>query len=148
MWPYLLNSAQPRRLNHISVHTSRGTSRDQSRLLYTNADALSVWREMGMRVTIIGDRIGPRAVRCFLSACRFQSDERSASRRSGCASLPSLTSVQSNTLFARIRLEGSMRSAQIYVAIAQGNSCFGICQLTSKGAHIMHKPRSSYGGFR
>jgi hypothetical protein len=61
MWPYLLNSAQPRRLNHISVHTSRGTSRDQSRLLYTNADALSVWREMGMRVTIIGDRIGPRS---------------------------------------------------------------------------------------
>jgi hypothetical protein len=59
MWPYLLNSAQPRRLNHISVYTRRGKSRDQSRLLYMNADALSVWREMGMRVTIIGESHRP-----------------------------------------------------------------------------------------
>ena len=59
MWPYLLNSAQSRRLNHISVHTGRGTSRDQSRLLYMNADALSMWREMGMRVTIIGESHRP-----------------------------------------------------------------------------------------
>ena len=59
MWPYLLNSSQPRRLNHISVYTGRGTSRDQSRLLYMNADALSVWREMGMRVTIIGESHRP-----------------------------------------------------------------------------------------
>lgn len=35
---------------------------------------------------------------------------------------------------------GGMRSAQIQVAIAQGNNRFGICQLTSKGVHIMHKP--------
>jgi hypothetical protein len=34
-----------------------------------------------------------------------------------------------------------MRSAQIQVAIAQGNNRFGTCQLTSKGVHIMHKPR-------
>jgi hypothetical protein len=34
-------------------------SRDQSRLLYMNADALSVWREMGMRVTIIGESHRP-----------------------------------------------------------------------------------------
>jgi hypothetical protein len=33
-----------------------------------------------------------------------------------------------------------MRSAQIHVAIAQGNNRFRICQLTSKGVHIMHKP--------
>jgi len=59
MLPYLLNSAQPRRLNHISVYTGRGTSRDQSRLLYMNADALSVWREMGMGVTIIGESHRP-----------------------------------------------------------------------------------------
>ena len=59
MWPYLLNSAQPLRLTHISVYTGRGTSRDQSRLLYMNADALSVWREMGMRVTIIGESHRP-----------------------------------------------------------------------------------------
>jgi hypothetical protein len=59
MWPYLLNSAQPRRLNHISVYTGRDTSRDQSRLLYMNADALSVWREMDMCVTIIGESHRP-----------------------------------------------------------------------------------------
>ena len=61
MSPYLLNSAQPRRLNHVSVYTGRGTSRYQSRLLYMNADALSVWREMGMRVTIIGESHRPAA---------------------------------------------------------------------------------------
>lgn len=33
-----------------------------------------------------------------------------------------------------------MRSAQIHVAIAQGNNRFGIRQRTSKGVHIMHKP--------
>jgi hypothetical protein len=33
-----------------------------------------------------------------------------------------------------------MRSAQIHVAIAQGNNRFGICPLTSKGVHIMLKP--------
>ena len=33
-----------------------------------------------------------------------------------------------------------MRSAQIHVAIAQGNNRFRICQLTSKGVHITHKP--------
>jgi hypothetical protein len=33
-----------------------------------------------------------------------------------------------------------MRSAQIHVAIAQGNNRCGICQLTSKGVYIMHKP--------
>ncbi len=33
-----------------------------------------------------------------------------------------------------------MRSAQIHVAIAQGNNRFRICPLTSKSVHIMHKP--------
>jgi hypothetical protein len=33
-----------------------------------------------------------------------------------------------------------MRSNQIHVAIAQGNNRFEICQLTSKGVHIVHKP--------
>ena len=33
-----------------------------------------------------------------------------------------------------------MRSAQIQVATAQGNNRFGICQLTSNGVHIVHKP--------
>jgi hypothetical protein len=67
MWPYLLGSAQGRRLNQISVYTERGTSRDQTRLLYMNADALRVWREMGMRLTIIGESHRPprTAMLCF-----------------------------------------------------------------------------------
>jgi hypothetical protein len=32
-----------------------------------------------------------------------------------------------------------MRSAQIHVAIVQGNNRFRICLLTSKGVHIMHQ---------
>jgi hypothetical protein len=59
MWPYLLESAQARRLNRISVYTERGTSRDQTRLLYMNADALRVWRQMGMPLTIIGEAHRP-----------------------------------------------------------------------------------------
>ena len=59
MWPYLLTSAQTQLLNKISVYTDRGTSREQSRVLYMNASALSVWREMGMAVTIIGESHRP-----------------------------------------------------------------------------------------
>jgi hypothetical protein len=59
MWPYLWSSSQTRRLNKISVYAERGRSRDRSRLLYMNASALSVWREMGMPVTIIGESHRP-----------------------------------------------------------------------------------------
>jgi hypothetical protein len=59
MWPYLLSSSQTRRLNKISVYADRGTSREQSRLLYMNANALSVWREMGMPATVIGESHRP-----------------------------------------------------------------------------------------
>lgn len=59
MWSYLLTSAQTQRLNRISVYTDRGTSREQSRLLYMNASALSVWREMGMPGTVIGESHRP-----------------------------------------------------------------------------------------
>ena len=59
MWPYLLNSAQTRQLNLISVYADKGTSREQSRLLYMNAAALSIWCEMGMPVTVIGESHRP-----------------------------------------------------------------------------------------
>lgn len=59
MWPYCLKSEQTRRLNTISVYAARGTSREQTRLLYMNADALSVWREMGMPLTVIGETHRP-----------------------------------------------------------------------------------------
>jgi len=59
MWPYLCSSSQTRRLNKISVYAERGRSRERSRLLYMNASALSLWREMGMPVTIIGESHRP-----------------------------------------------------------------------------------------
>jgi hypothetical protein len=54
------------------------------------------------------------------------------------AAFPDIRAVE--TLYLPHQIGGSMRSAQIHVAIAQGNNRFGICQLTSKGVHIMHKP--------
>lgn len=67
MWPYLQDSLQTIRLNTISVYVARGDSREQTRLLYMNAAALSVWREMGMSVTIIGETNRPprTAALCF-----------------------------------------------------------------------------------
>ena len=67
MWPYLLNSAQTRLLNQISIYAERGSSREQSRLLYMNAGALSIWREMAMSVTVIGESFRPprTALLCF-----------------------------------------------------------------------------------
>ena len=53
------------------------------------------------------------------------------------AAFPDFRAVE--TLYLPHQIGGSMRSAQIHVAIAQGNNRFGICQLTSKGVHIMHK---------
>src|SRR5436305_1134313 len=47
IWPYLMASSQTRLLNQISVYSARGTSSEQTRLLYMNAGALRVWREMG-----------------------------------------------------------------------------------------------------
>jgi hypothetical protein len=59
MWPHLLNSGQTRALNGISVYTERGTSREQSRLLYMNAAALRIWLEMNQQVTIVGEAHRP-----------------------------------------------------------------------------------------
>jgi len=54
------------------------------------------------------------------------------------AAFPDIRAIE--TLYLPHQIGGSMRSAQIQVAIAQGNNRFGICPLTSKGVHIMHKP--------
>ena len=54
------------------------------------------------------------------------------------AAFPDFCAVE--TLNLPHQIGGSMRSAQIHVAIAQGNNRFGIRQLTSKGVHIMNKP--------
>lgn len=54
------------------------------------------------------------------------------------AAFPDFRAVE--TLYSPHQIGGTMRSAQIEVAIAQGNNRFWICQLTSKGVHTMHKP--------
>ena len=67
IWPYLMGSAQTRLLNEISIYSARGTSREQARLLYMNAGALRLWREMGMPATVIGESHRPprTALLCF-----------------------------------------------------------------------------------
>jgi hypothetical protein len=67
MWRYLLASAQTRQLNQISTYAEGSSSREQSRLLYMNAGALRIWREMGMVAMVIGESCRPArsALLCF-----------------------------------------------------------------------------------
>lgn len=59
MGVYLLESAQTDLLRTISIYSLRGESREQIRLLYMNAAAIRVWREMGKAPTIIGSQTRP-----------------------------------------------------------------------------------------
>ena len=59
MWPYLVTSGQTDRLSTISIYSHRGTSRVQARVLYMNAGALALWREMKMPGLIIGESHRP-----------------------------------------------------------------------------------------
>ncbi len=45
--PYLLATGQTGLLRVMSVYIKRGESREQLRLLYMNAPALALWREIG-----------------------------------------------------------------------------------------------------
>ena len=57
--PYLLETRQTRLLRVISIYSKRGDSRDRFRLLYMNAPALALWREMGKRTNVIGEAKRP-----------------------------------------------------------------------------------------
>lgn len=59
--PYLLKTEQTHLLHTISIYTQRGSSREQFRLLYLNAPALALWREMGKMANIIGETKRPLA---------------------------------------------------------------------------------------
>jgi hypothetical protein len=59
MGPYLLQSEQIGLLTSISVYSVRGESREQIRLLYMNAAAIQVWKEMGKTPRIIGAQARP-----------------------------------------------------------------------------------------
>lgn len=57
--PYLIDSEQERLLTTISVYAQRGKVREQVRLLYMNAVALSIWKAMGKHPNVIGAQHRP-----------------------------------------------------------------------------------------
>ena len=57
--PYLLETNQTGLLRVISVYGKRGDSRNQIRLLYMNAPALALWKEMGKVANIVGEAKRP-----------------------------------------------------------------------------------------
>ncbi len=57
--PYLLETKQTSLLRVISIYAKRGDSRGQVRLLYMNAPALAIWKEMGKVANIIGQAQRP-----------------------------------------------------------------------------------------
>jgi hypothetical protein len=59
MGPYLLESGQTSLLTTISIYSLRGESREQIRLLYMNAVAMQIWKEMGKAPKIIGAQVRP-----------------------------------------------------------------------------------------
>lgn len=59
MGPYLLASDQIRLLTALSVYSLRGDTRERVRLLFMNATALRIWKEMGKHPTEVGSRHRP-----------------------------------------------------------------------------------------
>jgi hypothetical protein len=53
--PYLLETKQTNLLRVISIYAKSGDSRGQFRLLYMNAPALALWKQMGKAANIIGE---------------------------------------------------------------------------------------------
>jgi hypothetical protein len=59
MAAYLVERDQMKLLPAISIYSERGTSRDSVRILYMNAAALRVWKEMGIRPIEVGTQHRP-----------------------------------------------------------------------------------------
>jgi hypothetical protein len=59
MGTYLIDSEQTRLLTTLSIYSLRGDSRGQARLLYMNATALRIWKDMGKLPTQIGSQHRP-----------------------------------------------------------------------------------------
>jgi hypothetical protein len=55
MWPYLVDSAQTKLINKISIYMEAGETLEQARLLYMNATALEVWNAMDRATGPIGE---------------------------------------------------------------------------------------------
>ena len=67
MGPYLIASEQTRLLTTLSIYSLRGDSREKIRLLYMNATALRIWKDMGKQPTEVGSLHRPphAAALCF-----------------------------------------------------------------------------------
>jgi len=59
MGPHLILSGQTRLLTTLSVYSMRGDSRERIRILYMNATALRIWKEMGRQATPVDARHRP-----------------------------------------------------------------------------------------
>jgi hypothetical protein len=59
MGPYLIESGQTQLLTTISIYSERGQCQEQLRLLYMNAIALRIWKDMGKRPNLIGAQHRP-----------------------------------------------------------------------------------------
>jgi hypothetical protein len=59
MGPYLIESGQTNLLRTLSIYSVRGETREQMRLLYMNAAAIEIWKQMGKMPKIVGARTRP-----------------------------------------------------------------------------------------
>ena len=59
MWEYLQATGQEDLLRTISIYGESGTTREQARTYYMNAEALQVWRAMGRTPTVVGEMHRP-----------------------------------------------------------------------------------------
>jgi len=59
MGPYLIASEQTHLLTTLSIYSLRGNSREQVRLLYMNATALRIWKDMGKQPNIVDTQHRP-----------------------------------------------------------------------------------------
>lgn len=59
MGSYLLKTGQMRLLTTLSIYSLPGTTVEEARLLYMNATALRVWKEMEKSPRVTGTRFRP-----------------------------------------------------------------------------------------
>jgi hypothetical protein len=55
MWPYLVNAEQTQRINQISIYAEKGETAERARVLYMNASALALWKEMDRATSAVGE---------------------------------------------------------------------------------------------
>lgn len=59
MQAYLVETRQEDLFREVSIYVERGSSREEVRLLYMNALALQIWRDMGKLADVTGRRHRP-----------------------------------------------------------------------------------------